>query len=433
MIGVFPLPLRPGLSEEYLAYLDERLATDDAARRKAYPGPSSKRQPVHTVYVPADQFHVEVVQEWGAAAGAALARYAPRPEDMARATGLNVSAVRTVWGAVVAKLANEPIEDLRIDLEDGYGGRADDEEDRHARAVALELAAAVTTGAVPPFLGIRFKSLEPATRRRGLRTLDLVLRGLLDRCELPAGWVLTLPKVTSVAQVGAMADICGRLESTYGLAAGTLRFEIQVETPQAVLQADGTATVASMLHAAAGRCAGLHFGTYDYTAGLEIAGGYQSLDHPAADHAKAVMQLAAAGTGIPISDGSTNRLPVGNPDDVHAAWAQHARLVRRSLERGFYQGWDLHPAQLPTRFLATYLFFRADLAQVGARLRRYFDRSGGRVLDEPATAQALAGFLVRGVRCGAVDAGEVEALTGTGLETIAALAVRRDPTGTEAP
>jgi hypothetical protein len=165
---------------------------------------------------------------------------------------------------------------------------------------------------------------------------------------------------------------------------------------------------------------------------LEIAGGYQSLDHPAADHAKAVMQLAAAGTGIPVSDGSTNRLPIGKADDVHAAWALHARLVRRSLERGFYQGWDLHPAQLPTRFLATYMFFRADLAQVGARLRGYLDHSGGRVLDEPATAQALAGFLVRGVRCGAVDPAEVEALTGSGLETIAALAMRREPTGTEA-
>ena len=211
-----------------------------------------------------------------------------------------------------AKLETEPIEDLRIDLEDGYGTRPDEEEDRHAQLVGLELAAAVTTGIAPPFLGIRFKSLEPATRRRGLRTLDLVLRALLDRSELPAGWVLTLPKVTSVAQVTAMVDICGRLESAYGLTEGALRFEIQVETPQAVLLADGTAGVAAMLHAAAGRCAGLHFGTYDYTAGLEIAGGYQSLDHPAADHAKAVMQLAAAGTGVPVSDGSTNRIPVGD-------------------------------------------------------------------------------------------------------------------------
>jgi citrate lyase beta subunit len=421
------MSLPPGLSEEDLADLDQRLAADDTARRRAYPGPSTRRQPVHTVYVPADQFHVEVSEEWGSAAGAALARHAPRPEDMALATGLDVEAVQTVWPAVVTKLEQEPIEDLRVDLEDGYGTRPDEEEDRHAQTVGLELAAAVTTGVAPPFLGIRCKSLEPATRRRGLRSLDLVLRALLDRSELPAGWVITLPKVTSVAQVTAMVDICGRLESAYGLAEGALRFEIQVETPQAVLSADGTAGVAAMLHAAAGRCAGLHFGTYDYTASVEIAGGYQSLDHPAADHAKAVMQLAAAGTGVPVSDGSTNRIPVGDREDVYAAWAVHARLVRRSLERGFYQGWDLHPAQLPTRYLATYLFFRTDLDQVGARLRGYLHRSGGGVLDEPATARALAGFLLRGVRCGAIGAGEIPVLTGADLQTITTLAARQEP------
>ena len=416
------MPLTPGLSEEELADLDLRLAADDAARRQAYPGPRMKRQPVHTVYVPADQFHAEVTKAWGAAASAALTRHAPRPEEMAQAIGVDVDALRTVWAAVVAKLDHEPIEDLRIDLEDGYGSRPDEEEDRHAEAVGLELAAALASGTAPPFLGIRFKSLEPATRRRGLRTLDLVLRGLLDRTELPAGWVLTLPKVTSVAQVEAMVDICVRLESAYGLPEGALRFEIQVETPQAVLLADGTAGVAAMLHGAAGRCAGLHFGTYDYTAGLEIAGGYQSLEHPAADHAKAVMQLAAAGTGVPISDGSTNRLPVGEREDVYAAWALHARLVLRSLERGFYRGWDLHPAQLPTRFLATYLFFRTGLDQVGARLRAYRQRSGGGVLDEPATVRALARFLLRGVHCGAVAADEVPALTGTDMQTITTLA-----------
>ena len=108
-----------------------------------------------------------------------------------------------------------------------------------------------------------------------------------------------------------------------------------------------------MVHASAGRCTGLHYGTYDYSAFCGIAAAHQSLDHPVADHAKAVMQAAAAGTGVRLSDGSTNVLPVGTPDEVAAAWANHLRLVRRSLARGYYQGWDLHPAQLPTRFAAT--------------------------------------------------------------------------------
>jgi citrate lyase beta subunit len=204
-----------------------------------------------------------------------------------------------------------------------------------------------------------------------------------------------------------MALLCGRLEEAYGLAPGSLRFEVQVETPQAVLAADGTAAVAPMIHAAEGRCVGLHYGTYDYSAALGIAAGYQSLEHPAADHAKAVMQTAAAGTGVWLSDGSTNIVPVGDPAAVHAAWRLHARLVRRSLERGFYQGWDLHPAQLPTRYAATYAFFREGAPAALARLDAYRRRRSSGVLDEPATARALARYLLRGLDCGALDATEV--------------------------
>ncbi len=166
--------------------------------------------------------------------------------------------------------------------------------------------------------------------------------------------------------------------------------------------------VADLIAAAGGRCTGLHYGTYDYSAALGIAAAYQSMEHPAADHAKAVMQVAAAGTGVRLSDGSTNVLPVGSPDEVRAAWALHARLVRRSLERGFYQGWDLHPAQLPTRFAATYGFFRDGAPAAVARLRDYLERRSGGILDEPATARALAGFLRRGLDCGAVDPDEVD-------------------------
>jgi len=218
--------------------------------------------------------------------------------------------------------------------------------------------------------------------------------------------------VTSVRQVEAMVAVCDELD---------LRFEIQIETPQAILGPDGTALVALMLHAAAGRCAGLHFGTYDYTAALGISAAYQSLEHPAADHAKAVMQVAAAGTGVPVCDGSTNVLPVGDTADVQAAWALHARLVRRSLERGYYQGWDLHPAQLPTRFAATYAFFRDGLPAAAARLRAYFERASTGIADEPATARALAGQLIRGLHCGALTADEVH--TASGLDAAGLLAV----------
>ncbi|CAA9320388.1 MAG: hypothetical protein AVDCRST_MAG48-2608 [uncultured Friedmanniella sp.] len=417
---------RTGLTAADLDALDVALAPADAERLARYPGDRTDRQPVHTVYVPADRFGADLAPAWGARAREALRSHAPSPDALAEATGLPAADVHDVWALLLAKLDREPVEDLRVDLEDGYGTRGDAEEDGHAVAAGSALARAVATGTAPPYLGVRVKSLEAGTRRRGLRSLDLLLGALLEGTGLPSSFVVTLPKVTSVAQVEAMVDVCGRLEQGHGLAAGVLRFEIQVETPQAVLLADGTAGVAPMVRAAAGRCSGLHFGTYDYTAALGVAGGFQALDHPAADHAKAVLQLAAAGTGVRVSDGSTNLLPVGDRAAVQAGWARHARLVRRSLERGFYQGWDLHPAQLATRYLSTYLFFRSGLSGTGERLRHYLaGRSDGGALDEPATAQALAASLVRGAHCGAVTADEVAALTGRDLAAVAALADRR--------
>jgi citrate lyase beta subunit len=266
---------------------------------------------------------------------------------------------------------------------------------------------------MPPFVGIRCKSMESATRRRAVRTLDVFLDSLGPP---PAGFVVTLPKVSAVEQVDAMTVLCGALEEAHGYSAGRLRFEVQVETPPAVLASDGTATVARLIRAAHGRLTGLHYGTYDYSAACGIAAGYQSLEHPAADYAKAVMQVAAAGTGVRLSDGSTNVLPVGDTTAVHAAWALHTRLVRRSLERGFYQGWDLHPAQLPTRYAATYGFYRDGRDAATARLAAYLGSAGvggsgvpgsSGVLDEPATARALAGFLLRGRDCGALHEDEI--------------------------
>ncbi len=381
------------LADEVYADLDRRLAPVDAELRRRYPGEVAVRQPVHTVYVPADRFAVDTARRWGTEARAVLAAHPPLPFPEGLAD------------RVLAKLDREPIEDLRIDFEDGYGVRDDAQEDTHARAAAALVAAArCADDAAPPFVGIRCKSLEERTRRRAVRTLDIFLD---TSGPPPAGFVITLPKVSAVEQVVAMTVLCGQLERAHGLAAGALRFEVQVETPPAVLGADGRATVARVVHAAEGRLVGLHYGTYDYSAACGIAAGYQALDHPVADHAKAVMQVATAGTGVRLSDGSTNVLPVGDTATVHAAWALHARLVRRSLERGFYQGWDLHPAQLPTRYGATYGFFRDGSAAAAARLAAYLERRAGGILDEPATARALAGFLLRGLDCGALDPDEV--------------------------
>jgi citrate lyase beta subunit len=316
---------------------------------------------------------------------------------------------------VRAKLAAEPVEDLRVDAEDGYLG-GPDAEDGDVRRAAAVLAA---EPARPPFLGIRAKSLEGPTRRRGVRSLDLFLSGLAGTGRERV--VVTLPKVTAAEQVAAFLPVLDELEQEHGLA---LDLELQVETPQAVLGRDGTVTLARMLHAGTGRVTGLHYGTYDYSASLGIAAAHQSSDHPAADAAKQAMQVAVAGTGARAVDGSTNVLPVGGTAAVHAAWQLHARLVRRALERGFYQGWDLHPAQLVTRYAATYAFFRGALPAAAARLDAYVNKVAGGVLDEPATARALATVVLRGLYCGALDGEEVAGATGLDRAALDRLAGR---------
>lgn len=398
-----------------LAAVEEALVPVDERRRQLYPGDASGRQPVHTVYVPADRMVTGLSAAWGASALQAVQEHAPDAAAMADALAMDPQPVADVWANVLAKLAREPIEDLRVDAEDGYRGAAA-VEDRDVMAAAHALAGDIRAGTAPLFLGLRPKCLEAPVRARGLRSLDLFLGALLDGVGGPGGLDgtdlrITLPKITDVAQVEVMATVLAELESAYGLAAGRLGLELQVETPQAVLGPDGRASLAPMVHAAGARCRGLHYGTYDYSASLGIAAAHQASDHPAADHAKATMQLAVAGTGADAVDGSTNILPVGSRAEVHAGWRLHVRLVRRALERGFYQGWDLHPAQLVTRYLATYTFYRQAMPAAASRLRTYVSGSDGNVLDEPATAKALASVLIRGLDCGALTAAEVTAAT----------------------
>jgi citrate lyase beta subunit len=419
-----PQPAGTTLADADVAEIGASLAATDAELARRYPGDPGTRQPVHTVYVPADAFTAGTVREWGDRALAALDEHAPDAAALAEVLGLPAGLAAEVHDRVRAKLRREPVEDLRIDFEDGYGARPDAEEDAAAVAAARTVTAMTADGGAPPYVGIRMKCMEAAVRDRGIRTLDLFLTTLLDGGGLPDGLTLTLPKVSFPAQVSAMAALCGRFERAAGLPAGRIGFEIQIETTQSILGPDGTATVPRLIDAAEGRATALHYGTFDYSAACGVGAAHQSMDHPAADHAKAVMQVAAAGTGVRLSDGSTNVLPVGPPKAVHAAWRLHHGLVRRSLARAYYQGWDMHPAQLPTRYAAVYAFYREGLDASAARLAGYVAKTAGAVMDEPATARALSGYLLRGLDCGAVDPAEVAERTGLTRRDLDALAGR---------
>ncbi|TVX95161.1 aldolase [Mycolicibacterium porcinum] len=413
------------LDDAVLADVDRRLSAADAQLANRYPGDDGRRQPIHTVYIPGNRYTATMPADWGSAA-LATAKDAGGLDAVASLVGASTGIdcePDTLATLVENKLTTEPIEDLRIDFEDGYGTFDDATEDADVAQAIAALRTALDAGTSTPFVGTRFKCFEAGTRARGLRTLDMFVSGLVASGGLPDGLTLTLPKVTSVDQVEAMVAVASALEAANGLPAGRVRFEVQVETPQAILGADGSAPVAQFIHAGQGRVSSLHYGTYDYSASLGIAAAYQSMEHPAADHAKNVMQLAVAGTGVHMSDGSTNILPVGDPDNVAMAWKLHARLVRRHLERGIYQGWDMHPAQLVTRYLATYAFYRGAFAPAANRLRNYVHRLDSTVMDEPATARALANVIHRGRVCGALTVDEIETATDLSMSTVRDIAL----------
>jgi citrate lyase beta subunit len=392
-----------------IAALEGPLA--ELARR--FPGDSAHRQPVHTVYGGAQLFKADTAVKLGALGLRALNEHAPDPASFAAAVGLTPALAETIYGRVVEKLRREPVEDFRIDFEDGYGNRPDDEEDHHAGIAAREVAVGMKSGTLPPFIGIRIKPFSQELTRRSMRTLDLFLTALVENAgTLPPWFVVTLPKIQVPEQATVLAGLFDALEPKLGLAANSLKFEFMIETTQSILM------LPQLLDAARGRVVAAHFGTYDYTASCNITAAEQRMDHPACDFARHMMQVAYAGTGLWLSDGATNVMPVGDRDTVHRAWRLHFDHVRHSLVNAFYQGWDLNPAQLPTRYAAVYSFFLEGLGPAKERLRNFIQKAGqatlvGDVFDDAATGQGLLNYFLRAMNCGALS--EDEAVTLSGL------------------
>jgi citrate lyase beta subunit len=461
--------MKISVPETKLETINESLRASNSAFMEKYPGETGRRQPVHTVYGGAHLFRADSARRLGQVAERALAENAPDFVVFARAIGLPRSnelpdvldyatglrnrlenepeAVRrenkaawlahAIFARVQEKLRREPVEDFRIDFEDGYGNRPDVEEDGHAESAAIEVANGVGSGTLPPFIGIRIKPFNEELRARSMRTLDIFVSTVVDRVggKLPDNFVVTLPKITTPEQVAALADLFDLLEKQTGLAAGSLRMEMMIETTQSIIDNEGRINLPLLLRAARGRCTAAHFGTYDYTASCSITAAHQHMMHPACDFAKHMMQVSFAGTGIWLSDGATNIMPVAphraaegarltqdqideNRTIVHRAWKLHYDHIQHSLTGGFYQGWDLHPAQLPTRYAAVYAFFLESLDAASERLRNFVDKAAkatlvGDVFDDAATGQGLLNYFLRALNCGALT--EEEALQLSGL------------------
>jgi len=407
-----------------------RLKKANAAFAGDNPGDPAARQPVHTVYGGAHLFHADTAAHLGERALRALKEYAPDAGVFSRALGLSVLA-DTVYDRVQGKLEREPVEDYRVDFEDGYGHRPDAEEDAEAQRTAEEMAKGMAASSLPPFVGIRVKPFTEELHPRAVRTLDLFVTTLagITRGTLPANFVVTLPKVAIPEQVEAASRICALLEKKLRLRNGSLRLELMIETPQAMFGSRGQHALRELVAAAHGRCRGAHFGAYDYTAALDVTAAHQVVTNPACDFARHVLQVSLAGSGIALADSPTivipappHRTPAAGMDlsttqirenrlAVHRAWKVHFDNIQHSLRHAYYQGWDLHPAQLPTRYAAVYSFFLEGLDAVARRLRAFVEREAqaslvGDVFDDAATGQGLLNFFLRGLACGALTTEE---------------------------
>jgi citrate lyase beta subunit len=433
----------------------KELAVANKAFQQIYPGDKAGRQPVHTVYGGADLFKFNSAEKMGQVALNTLLTNAPNFSVFAKALELpgfdqlpkNGTEIKkgdpawlayTVYQKVINKLKTEPVEDFRIDFEDGFGNRSWEEEDQTAVNAATETAKGMMEGTLPPYIGIRIKPFTEDLKERGIRTLDIFVSTLSDLTggKLPDNFVVMLPKVTIPEQVEALVNIFNELEKNTQLSVGSLKCEMMVETTQAVLDDEGKNPLRKFVAASKGRMIATAFGTYDYTAACNITAKYQDMGHQVCDFAHHVMKVALGSTGIWLSDGATNVMPIGphrgdnltdtqqaeNMDVVHRTWKKAYDHTRHSLWKGLYQGWDLHPGQFPTRYAAVYTFFLESYDDAKHRLSMFIDKAAratltGEVFDDAATGQGLLNYFLTGMNCGALSVEEVLA-TGLTVEEI---------------
>ncbi len=423
------------------------------------------RSPIHVVYGGADRFSIDTPRKFGRVALDSIRTYAPNLAAFAKAfefTGAEQlptlpKAVKELEGALktdpnkirkkdkaawfawavhqktIEKLRREPIEDFRIDFEDGYGFRSEEEEDGHAVAAATELANALKKRKTTEFAGFRIKSLAPETYGRAIRTLEMFLTTLLDQTsgKLPENFVVTLPKVTEAKQVKDLARRLSKIEKDRKVKKDSIGIELMIETPEAIYDKRGRVAIPGLIKAARGRCKSVHFGAYDYTAALGISASFQDIRHPACTFARSTIQAACSGLGVRVVDSVTTLMPVPvhrnedltelqkaqNKQAVYAGWLRHFQNVSASMADGFYQSWDLHPNQLVARYAAVYSFFLTEMDAQAARLKTFLGKATqasltGNTFDDAASAQGIVNFFRRGLDCGAFSEDDVKKATG---------------------
>jgi len=460
--------MKLSISEDKKLAIFGDLKTANQAFNKIYRGDREDRQPIHTVYGGANLFKYNTTDVLGNIALKSLLHYAPNfiefgdafqlqgytnfPSEESKREALinsfeslSEEELKThpegfsyrIYKKVIAKLKREGVEDFRIDFEDGFGNRTDKEEDETAVFAAMQVAKGMKENTLSPFIGIRIKPFTEELKVRGLRTLDLFLTTLLSETNgnLPNNFVVMLPKVTIPEQIVALVSFFELIEEQFSLEKGMLKMEIMVETTQSIIDHSGTNPLYRFILASQGRCIATHFGTYDYTASNNITASYQEMDHDVCDFAHYMTKVALNHTGVWLSDGATNTMPIGphrgeltaeqeqeNKEVVHRSWLKGYQHIRHSLYKGLYQGWDLNPAQLPMRYAAVYAFFLESYDDAVLRLKTFIEKAAqatliGDTFDDAATGQGLLNYFLKALNSGAITEEEV-LVTGLTLDEI---------------
>lgn len=390
-----------------------------------------KRQPIHVVYGGAHLFKAGTMRKLGELARDSMSAYLSDTEEFAKVFRIENSEIAgKVYERIKLKLLNEAVEDYRVDFEDGFGYREDKEEDETAIDCAVETFKAMRTHSLPFIFGIRVKAYDGFLRDRSLRTLRLYLNELLVNLKgnLPENFLITLPKITSPEQLSDFSDKLDELENSFNLPQGILKFEIMVESARSIFDPLGRVALPYLISAGRGRIEAAHFGAFDYLAELGVIAGHQTLRHHSCDFARNVMKVSLEGSGVRLSDGATNIMPIAphkgtgitreqkedNRETIHNAWREHFNNVTHSLHSGFYQGWDLHPAQLIPRYAATYNFFLENLQESANRLRNFLEQAArsttfSNIFDDAASGRGLLNFFNYAFNCRAVGEEEAEA------------------------
>lgn len=431
-------------TDSFINEIFEKLSASEPKKAKKQLPP----QPIHTFYGGAHLFRFNTAKKMGELALRGLTSYAKNGDELLRVfaadTGvLPASDTRSqhekalfakIHSRLVSKLQTEPVEDYRVDFEDGYGVRSNEEEDDEAVRVAKETAKALEENQLPELFGLRIKALNKTYLKRSLRTLEIYISSLLENSNgrMPRYFIVTAPKIESPVEAKILNRALTEIEQKFNLPANSVYADLMIESPSAVISG-GKLNIGNIIDAAGERCLAINIGIYDFTSMLGVAAQSQEYKHPFAGLLRLLLKMEIVQKRIYLSDGATHILPVeiygkekdsahpndalrsANRDAIHKAWRLAYNNNLHSLYYGIYQGWDLHPYQLIPRYVALYKYFLNDLSNSIERMKNFLGSDTNQSLtshffDDAASALGLYNYFVKAASCGAITDDDIKPL-----------------------